>query len=421
MLSKHAKKQYILLISASFFLFLVLNNPFFIKEEKTEVSLNNETENEEVSPIELFNDSYKVIKKNYWDKHSADNELYRFKIRYANQIKDEEDAKVAINTMLASLNDPYSKFLDEKEFEEQNTSINSKIYGIGINIVSSAGKIIIINVIKGTPADFAGLKSGDMITKVNGKNVQGKSLIQIATYIKNPDIETVNMEIMRGNKKFIKQIKKTEIKIKTVKSEIIDKKIGYIKITSFISNDTPIEFIEALDKVKDTDALILDLRGNTGGLFQNAVFVADLFLKDKNIVSVLGRGGKKNIYKTHDKGYVYEKPMAVLVDSESASASEIVSGALKDNKRALIIGTKTFGKGLVQKVFPMPNNTGLNLTIARYLTPLDIDINKKGIKPDYLVQITKEDQITNTDSQLNFAIKTLQTVVARNKIAQKAN
>ena len=110
MLSKHAKKQYILLISASFFLFLVLNNPFFIKEEKTEVSLNNETENEEVSPIELFNDSYKVIKRNYWDKHSADNELYRFKIRYANQIKDEEDAKVAINTMLASLNDPYSKF-----------------------------------------------------------------------------------------------------------------------------------------------------------------------------------------------------------------------------------------------------------------------------------------------------------------------
>ena len=134
MLSKHAKKQYILLISASFFLFLVLNNPFFIKEEKTEVSLNNETENEEVSPIELFNDSYKVIKRNYWDKHSADNELYRFKIRYANQIKDEEDAKVAINTMLASLNDPYSKFLDEKEFEEQNTSINSKIYGIGINL-----------------------------------------------------------------------------------------------------------------------------------------------------------------------------------------------------------------------------------------------------------------------------------------------
>src|SRR5699024_12367915 len=129
---------------------------------------------------------------------------------------------------------------------------------------------------------------------------------------------------MTDNKKVTKQSKKTEIKIKTVKSEIIDKKIGYIKITSFISNDTPIEFIEALDKVKDTDALILDLRGNTGGLFQNAVFVADLFLKDKNIVSVLGRGGKKNIYKTHDKGYVYEKPMAVLVDSESASASEIV-------------------------------------------------------------------------------------------------
>ncbi len=420
MLSEKILKQYISLIAASFFLFLVIQNTTEIKEDNTpETSKVQETS--KMAPDELFNFSYKVIKNNYWNKQLTEEELYRFKKRYQNKIKDSEDAKVAINSMLSSLNDPYSKFLDENEFAEQNSSIDSKIYGIGINIASYAGKIIIINVVKGTPADFAGLKSGDMIVKVNGNDAAGKSIVQIAGYIKNPAVQTVDMEILRGNKKFIKQIKKTEIKIKTVKSEIIDKKIGYIRISSFISSETPIEFIDALNKVKDTEALILDLRGNTGGLFQNAVFVADLFLKDKTIVSVLGRGGHRSLYRTHDKGYVYDKPMAVLVDSESASASEIVSGALKDNKRAVIIGTKTFGKGLVQKVFPMPNNTGLNLTIARYLTPLNIDINQKGIEPDYLIQITKEDKTANNDKQLNFAVKSMQAEIERNKIAQKKN
>lgn len=419
MITRHAKKQYISIFIASFFLFLILNNAVFLKEETKEPVYDAESSSKNVSPSDLFLNTYKVIKNNYWDKKITDEELSRWKKRYSGKIKDDEDAKVAINSMLQSLNDPYSKFLDKKEFEEQNISINSKIYGIGINIASDAGKIIIINVIKGTPADLAGLKPGDMVIGINNIQTQGKSIFQVANYIKNPNLKTVNIEILRGDKKILKQIKKTEIKIKTVKSEIIDKKIGYIKITSFISNETPIEFIDAINKVKDTDALILDLRGNTGGLFQNAIFVADLFLKDKNIVSVLGRNGKKSLYKTHDNGYVYNKPMAVLVDSESASASEIVSGALKDNKRALIIGTKTFGKGLVQKVFPLPNHTGMNLTIARYLTPNDIDINQKGIVPDYLVQITKEDQITNNDRQLNFALRTLKTEIERNKLAEK--
>lgn len=415
MKNKNTKLQYIYLIIASFFLFFVIKNPILIKE--TSVIDKNEVE-KEVSPKELFLSSYKTIKNNYWDKDFCDDNLYRWKKRYLDKIQDKDDAKVAINSMLNSLNDPYSKFLDENEFEQQNINIKSKIFGIGINIAADAGKIIIINVVKQTPADIAGLKSGDMIIKVNGQNTQGKSIFQVANYIKNPEFETVEIEILRGNKKITKQIKKTEIKIKTVKSEIIEKEIGYIKISSFISSETPIEFIDAINKVKNTNALILDLRGNTGGLFQNALFVADLFLEDKNIVSVLGRNGHKSLYKTHNKGYIYDKPMAVLVDSESASASEIVSGALKDNKRAFIIGTKTYGKGLVQKVFPMPNNTGLNLTIARYLTPSDIDINKKGIEPDYLIQITKEDQITNNDRQLNFAIKTLTAEIERKKVAK---
>ncbi len=418
MFSKHIKKQYLILAFAILFLFCIIKNPFFTHQEITE-NLTEDEQSKIVEPQELFLDSYKLIKNNYWDKKACEEDLSRWKRHYNNKIKDEEDAKVAINSMLQSLDDPYSKFLNEKEFQEQNSYINSKIYGIGINITAEAGKIIIVNVVKGTPADFAGLKSGDMITNINKNDVQGKSIFQVVNYIKNPAIDTVNIEILRGDKKLVKQIKKTEIKIKAVKADILEKQIGYIKISSFISQETPVEFIDALNKIKDTDALILDLRGNTGGLFQNAVFVADLFLKDKNIVSVLGRNGKRSLYKSQEKQYYYDKPMVVLVDSESASASEIVSGALKDNKRAFIIGTKTFGKGLVQKIYELPNKTALNLTIARYLTPNEIDINKKGITPDYTVQITKEDQIQNNDRQLNFAIKTLKAEIERNKIVAK--
>ena len=415
MFSQNIKKQYIYLIIVILCLFAVYKKPIFIDDN---LSKKETVQVENVSPKELFLDSYKLVKENYWDKELCENNLSRWKRRYLNKIKDTEDAKIAINSMLQSLDDPYSKFLDEEEFSEQNTHINSKIYGIGVNIASESGKVIIINVVKGTPADFAGLKPLDMILKINNQETNGKSLFQVANYIKDPKYDSVSMEILRGNKKLTKQIKKTEIKIKTVKSDIIDKQIGYIKISSFISSDTPVEFIDAINKVKNTDALILDLRGNTGGLFQNAVFVADIFLDDKNIVSVLGRNGKRSLYKTHKKNYFYDKPMVVLVDFESASASEIVSGALKDNKRAIIVGTRTFGKGLVQKIFELPNQTGLNLTIARYLTPNETDINKKGISPDYLVQITKEDQETNNDRQLNFAIKTLHNEIERKKLAK---
>ena len=229
----------------------------------------------------------------------------------------------------------------------------------------------------------------------------------------------MEIEILRGNEKLTKKIKRAEIKIKTVEAEALTKDIGYIRIISFISSSTPIEFIEALNKLDDTKALILDLRGNTGGLFQNALFVANIFLDRGDIVRVIGRNGHNSAYVAENKDYVYDKPLAVLVDGESASASEIVSAALKDNNRALIIGTKTYGKGVVQKVYSMPNNMGLNLTIARYLTPSGRDINKKGIEPNYRVEITKADFENNNDSQLNFAKNILQNEIERSKIAAK--
>ena len=391
-----------------------------VQEDSATLPLYQMPDKEAVlTPKELFLETWNLVKKNYWDNELNEQNWSHWKKRYLSKIKTEEDAYVAINSMLASLNDPYSKFLSSDEFREQNNSIDSKIYGIGINIASVSGKIYVVNVIKGAPADLGGVKPGDMILKINGNDVKGDNIFQTASYIKGNLNSFVDLEILRENKRISKKIKRAEIKIKTVESEIMDKEIGYIRIVSFISSEGPVEFIDAMNKVKDTNALILDLRGNTGGLFQNAVFVANMFLDEGKIVKVIGRGGHNSSYTAEEKEYTYDKPLIVLVDGESASASEIVSAALKDNGRAMIVGTKTFGKGVVQKVYDMPNNMGMNLTIARYLTPNGNDINKKGIEPNYFVEITKDDFEKNNDSQLNFAKNMLRNEIERSKIAAK--
>ena len=372
-------------------------------ERINEISSNSYINTEKVSPKDLFLESWLLVKQSYAEPHLNDQNWHRWKRRYVNKITDIDDAYVAINTMLASLDDPYSRLLSKEEFLEQSNSIESKMYGIGVNIASVAGKIYIVNVIKGSPADLSGLKQGDMLVSVDNHQIKGKSIFQVAQYIKGALNEVVTLVISRDGNKLTKKIKRAEIKVKTVECAKLDKDTGYIHIISFIGNDTPLEFINAMNKVKDTKGLILDLRGNTGGLFQNAVFVSNLFLKSGDIVSVIGRDGLSSSYRVQRGEFVYDKPLVVLVDGDSASASEIVSGALKDNNRAKIVGTKTFGKGVVQKIYALPNQMGMNLTIAKYLTPSGRDINEKGIEPDYEVTFTRDDVNKNFDRQLEFA------------------
>ena len=372
-------------------------------ERINELSSNSYVNNEKISPRELFLESWLLIKQSYAEPRLNNQNWSRWKKRYINKIEDNDDVYVAINTMLSSLDDPYSRLLSKEEFIEQSNSIESKMYGIGVNIASVSGKIYIVNVIKGSPADSSGLKQGDMLVSVDNHQIKGKSIFQVAQYIKGALNESVTLVILRDGQKLTKKIKRAEIKVKTVECKKLDKNTGYIHILSFIGNETPVEFISALDKVKDTKGLILDLRGNTGGLFQNAVFVANLFLKSGDIVNVIGRDGLSSSYRVQENQFVYDKPLVVLVDGDSASASEIVSGALKDNNRAKIVGTKTFGKGVVQKIYALPNQMGMNLTIAKYLTPSGRDINEKGIEPDYEVTFTREDVQKNFDRQLEFA------------------
>lgn len=337
---------------------------------------------EVATPQKLFDKTWKVLYKEYYEPSFNHQNWYKWKERYQDKIKTEDDAKVAIDTMLASLNEPYTRFMNQKDFEDLATSITSKIYGIGVNIYSNSGKIEVFNVIPSTPADFAGIKQGDIIINVDGKDINGMNVSDVANMVRGPENSIVELTVLRDNKKIIKKIKRKEIKIKNVKSSIIDNHIGYIQIVSFMGGTTPSEFIEALTNTKNTDSIIIDLRGNTGGLLDNAVFIANMFISQGEIVEIIYRNGQKKSIKAVPNNELLNKPLVVLINGASASASEILSGALKDYKKAKLVGKKTFGKGLVQKVVPLPNKTGVNITIAKYLTPNGTDINKLGIKPD---------------------------------------
>jgi len=329
------------------------------------------------------------------------------------KIKTQEDAYVAINSMIASLDDSYSKFMSKEEFSAQTSAINSKLYGIGINIASISGKIYIANVIENAPAYNQGVRSGDIILKVNGIDVSGQSIYHVAQLIRGDINANLTLELLRGTERFEKTVRREEIKVKTIDYKKITDDIGYIRISSFIGIDTSKEFVIALNRLKNSKGLILDLRGNSGGLFQNAIVISNLFLKKGDIVNVIARQGKKNTYSASDDGCIYDSPLVVLIDGTSASASEILSSALQDNNRAILIGTKTYGKGLVQKVFSLPNKSGMNLTIARYLTPNGIDINKTGITPDYVVTFSRNDFMNNIDSQLVFARQYLENEIKK--------
>lgn len=372
-------------------------------------------DHDHISSQRLFDNTWKIIRDNYYDAELNTQAWGRWKDHYHGKIKNDDDAKVAIDTMLASLNDPYSRYMNKAEYLDQNNSLNSKITGIGVNISSNAGRIHIVNVMEGTPAQFANLLPDDIILSIDGKEVNGLALSEVADLVRGPENSFVNITILRNKDKLTKRVMRKEIKIKTVKSAVVDKNIGYIQITSFVGSTTPNEFLEALEKTKDTEGLILDLRGNTGGLLPNAVFIANLFIPHGNIVSIVGRNGYKYDINAQDTEYSIDKPTIVLVDGGSASASEILSGALKDYNKAKLLGTKTYGKGMVQKIIPMPNETGLNLTIAKYLTPKGTDINKKGINPDIKVEFSIKDVKNNNDAQLQTAKNILSQMLLSKK------
>jgi carboxyl-terminal processing protease len=229
-------------------------------------------------------------------------------------------------------------------------------------------------------------------------------LSDVANLVRGPLGSTVTLKIKRHDKYIVKKLVRAQIEIKSIDSKVLPNNIGYIKIKSFIGSNTASEFVKALKNVDKTRGIIVDLRGNTGGLLTNAVIVANLFINNGTIVSIVSRNGEKQDITAQMNIPIVTKPTVVLVDEVSASASEILSGALKDNHKAVLVGTRTFGKGLVQQIIPLPNGTGLNITIAKYLTPNGSDINNKGIEPDIQVPYSLVDMKKHNDTQLKKGI-----------------
>lgn len=376
------------------------------------------------TPAELYDNVWRLINSKYVDQTNNEQDWGKWRHKYDNVIKNDEDAYVAIETMVASLNDPYTKFMTPKEFLEETSSIKGSLKGIGIQIGVQDGKLMVIAPIEDTPAEKAGLLAGDEILSIDGKSTKGITVDKAADQIRGEEGTQVTLVVKRKDQEPKSYtITRKEIEVKSISQKIPDnikmpKEIGYIRLSSFISRNASKEFSDILTNSADKKAFIIDLRSNPGGLLSNAIYISDMFLDGGAIVSTVDRDSYKETTKA-TRGVKTTKPIVVIVDKGSASASEIFSGAIKDNKRGVIVGTQSFGKGLVQEINKLPNNAGINITIQKYLTPSGTDIHKKGITPDILVELTEDDIKNKNDVQLKKAIEVAQQLYTGTYVVKK--
>lgn len=366
------------------------------------------------TPAEMYDDVWKIVNRKYYDPSNNTQDWSKWRYRYENKLKTKEDAYVAIETMLASLNDPYTRFLDPKEFSEETQSIKGSLKGIGTQIGLRDGELVIIAPLEDSPAERAGLMADDKILEINGESTKGINIDAAADKIRGEKGTTVTLLIQRKdvpNKLY--SVVRDEIEVKSVsckppfETTKIPNDIQYIRLSSFISKNAASEIENILNNSSSAKGYIIDLRSNPGGLLTNAIYISDMLLRGGVIVSTVDRDSYKSTTRARYQ-QVTDKPIVVLINKGSASASEILSGALKDNHRATIVGEQSFGKGLVQEINKLPDEAGMNITIQRYLTPSGSDIHKKGITPDVVVELTKENVEAKDDVQLKKAIEILE-------------
>ena len=339
--------------------------------------------------------------------------LEKISKEYVDEVDQSKSMDSAINGLLQSL-DPYSAYVTPESFEGMQTETSGEFGGLGIEVGMEAGVVKVISPIDNTPASKAGLKAGDYIVKINNTQVQGKSLMEAVELMRGPVGSSIEITVRRrGVKKaLVFNITREVIQVQSVKSELIDNNIGYIRLTSFNENSSEQikEKINKLNKNKDLKGYILDLRNNPGGLLSQAIKISDFFLENGEIVSTRSRQASENRKWFAKKGDLTNgKTLIVLINYGSASASEIVAGALKDHKRAIILGENSYGKGSVQSIIPLKNRGAIRLTIAKYYLPSGKSISEVGVTPDIEVAEGSDDFKFNseTDNQLNFAIKLL--------------
>jgi len=355
-----------------------------------------------------------LSKNNLYDKIDIFGEvLESIKKDYVDEVNQAEIMDAAINGVLQSL-DPYSAYMSPELFKEMQTDTRGEFGGLGIEIGMEAGVVKVISPIDDTPAAEAGIKAGDYIVKIGKDQVQGKTLMEAVKLMRGPVGTSIDLTVRRKNIKKPLEFKITRkiIEVKSVNSEIIskEKNIGYIRLKSFNENSDKqfLKSIKNFEKNKNLKGYVLDLRNNPGGLLTQAINITDFFLDDGEIVSTKGRNvseTRKFFAKKGDE--VKGKPIVVLINNGSASAAEIFAGALKDHKRAIILGESSYGKGSVQSIIPLKNGGGIRLTISKYYLPSGKSISEVGVTPDIFVEEIENDfKIkTENDNQLNYAIK----------------
>lgn len=351
------------------------------------------------SPKELVDEVWQIVNQRYVDATFNQVNWQAVRQEYLNRsYESKQEAYKAINQMLNKLGDPYTRFLKPQEFKNLQIDTSGELTGVGIQIAldEKTGYIRVISPIEETPAYEAGIIAKDLIIAINGKSTKGMELSEAVSLIRGKPGTDVTLTIQRDNKKLNYEITRARIEVHPVKTRLHEtpqgQEIGYIRLNQFNSN-APEEMRNAIKKFQkqDVQGYILDLRSNPGGLLQASVQIARMWIDEGKIVSTVNRQGETDV-KWANGSTLTDKPLVVLVNGGSASASEILAGALQDHNRAVIVGTQTFGKGLVQSVRRVGANSGLAVTVAKYLTPDGRDINKEGIKPDIISKMSEEQQ-----------------------------
>ena len=340
--------------------------------------------------------------------------LEKIQDEYVEEVDQSEVMDSAIHGVLQSL-DPYSAYMTPEVFQEMETETSGEFGGLGIEVSMESGVVKVISPIDDTPASRAGIKAGDYIVRINGEQVQGKSLLEAVNLMRGPVGTSIKITVRRKGLKKAKifEIVREIIEIKSVVSKLIDNKIGYLRLGAFNENssDQLKKEISNLEKNKKTLGYIFDLRNNPGGLLSQAVKISDFFLNDGEIVSTKGRKSRENrkfFAKKGDK--IKGKPLIVLINNGSASAAEIVAGALQAQKRAVLLGETTYGKGSVQSIIPLKNKGAIRLTISKYYLPSGKSISEVGVIPDIKIEEESSEEFlinTETDNQLEYAVKLL--------------
>ncbi len=416
---KLLKKKYIFLFATSF-------SGLFLNNFAEATVLNN-------SYKEVIDHVWQIVYRDFLDsngKFQKSNWINLRKEVLSKTYSDSNEAYDAIRDMLSNLDDSYTRFLEPKEFNQMRIDTSGELTGVGIQIVKDkeSDDLIIISPIEGTPAFDAGIKARDKILSIDDISTEGMNIEDAVKLIRGQRGTKVKLEILRGSQSFFKTLSREKIEIKSVSSKVNQTKnglsIGYVRIKQFNANASK----ETRDAIKDLETkkvagYVLDLRSNPGGLLESSIDISRHFINKGVIVSTVSKDGLKETKKGNGQALT-KKPLVVLVNEGSASASEIVSGAIKDNKRGKLVGKKTFGKGLVQSMRTLVDGSGLTVTVAKYLTPNGTDINKSGIIPDIEVRmninpILQREIGTRKDKQYRAGEKELINIInKKNQISE---